>query len=98
MKDLCRCHFPTGIGENAVLEFAPLVDPTTDVVAPSTDVVAPSTEVLTASAGAIKEPTVICEAESEKMTNIAKTSTRIKRGVKIYDQKRTIEYPICNLR
>jgi hypothetical protein len=32
------------------------------------------------------------------MTNIAKTSTRIKRGVKIYDQKRTIEYPICNLR
>ena len=91
MKDLCRCHFPTGIGENAVLEFAPLV-------APSTDVVAPSTEVLTASAGAIKEPTVICEAESEKMTNIAKTSTRIKRGVKIYDQKRTIEYPICNLR
>ena len=91
MKDLCRCHFPTGIGENAVLEFAALVDPTTDVVAPSTDV-------LTASAGAIKEPTVICEAESEKMTNIAKTSTRIKRGVKIYDQKRTIEYPICNLR
>ena len=91
MKDLCRCHFPTGIGENAVLEFAPLVDPSTDVVAPSTDV-------LTASAGAIKEPTVICEAESEKMTNIAKTSTRIKRGVKIYDQKRTIEYPICNLR
>ena len=91
MKDLCRCHFPTGIGENAVLEFADLVDPITDVVAPST-------EVLTASAGAIKEPTVICEAESEKMTNIAKTSTRIKRGVKIYDQKRTIEYPICNLR
>lgn len=91
MKDLCRCHFPTGIGENDVLEFAALVAPTTDVVAPSTDV-------LTASAGAIKEPTVICEAESEKMTNIAKTSTRIKRGVKIYDQKRTIEYPICNLR
>jgi hypothetical protein len=91
LKDLCRCHFPTGIGENAVLEFADLVDPITDVVAPST-------EVLTASAGAIKEPTVICEAESEKMTNIAKTSTRIKRGVKIYDQKRTIEYPICNLR
>lgn len=91
MKDLCRCHFPTGIGENDVLEFAALV-------APSTDVVAPSTDVLTASAGAIKEPTVICEAESEKMTNIAKTSTRIKRGVKIYDQKRTIEYPICNLR
>lgn len=84
MKDLCRCHFPTGIGENDVLEFAALV--------------APSTDVLTASAGAIKEPTVICEAESEKMTNIAKTSTRIKRGVKIYDQKRTIEYPICNLR
>jgi hypothetical protein len=84
LKDLCRCHFPTGIGENDVLEFA--------------DVVAPSTEVLTASAGAIKEPTVICEAESEKMTNIAKTSTRIKRGVKIYDQKRTSEYPICNLR
>jgi hypothetical protein len=91
LKDLCRCHFPTGIGENAVLEFADLVDPSTDVVAPSTDV-------LTASAGVIKEPTVICEAESEKMTNIAKTSTRIKRGVKIYDQKRTIEYPICNLR
>lgn len=91
MKDLCRCHFPTGIGENDVLEFAALV-------APSTDVEAPSTDVLTASAGAIKEPTVICEAESEKMTNIAKTSTRIKRGVKIYDQKRTIEYPICNLR
>lgn len=91
MKDLCRCHFPTGIGENDVLEFAALVAPTTDVVAPSTDV-------LTASAGAIKEPTVICEAESEKITNIAKTSTRIKRGVKIYDQKRTIEYPICNLR
>ena len=91
MKDLCRCHFPTGIGENDVLEFAALVAPTTDVVAPSTDV-------LTASAGAIKEPTVICEAESEKMTNIAKTSTRIKRGVKIYDQNRTIEYPICNLR
>ena len=84
MKDLCRCHFPTGIGENDVLEFAAFV--------------APSTDVLTASAGAIKEPTVICEAESEKMTNIAKTSTRIKRGVKIYDQKRTIEYPICNLR
>ena len=91
MKDLCRCHFPTGIGENDVLEFTTLLAPTVDVVAPSTDVV-------TATAGAIKEPTVICEAESEKMTNIAKISTRIKRGVKIYDQKRTIEYPICNLR
>ena len=47
-----------------------------------------------ASAGASREPTVVCALESVKITNIAKTSTRIKRGVKIYDQKRTIEYAI----
>jgi Pyruvate/2-oxoacid:ferredoxin oxidoreductase gamma subunit len=55
---------------------------------------AAATDEVIASAGAIREPTVVCALESVKITNIAKTSRRIKRGVKIYDQKRTIEYAI----
>jgi len=82
LKDLCRRHdpVPTDVGEKDTLGRAAAVAAATDEVI--------------ASAGAIREPTVVCALESVKITNIAKTSTRIKRGVKIYDQKRTIEYAI----
>jgi hypothetical protein len=71
---------PTGVGEKDTLGAAEAAFAAIDEVI--------------ASAGAMSEPTVVCALESVKMTNIAKTSTRIKRGVKIYDQKRTIEYAI----
>jgi hypothetical protein len=69
------------VGAAAVAAFIPLA------------AVAATDEVI-ASAGAMSEPTVVCALESVKMTNMAKMITIIKSGVKIYDQKRTIEYAI----
>ena len=85
MKDLCRRHgpVPTGVGEKDTLEAAEAAEAT----------FAATVEVI-ASAGATREPTVVCALESVKMTNIEKIITRIKRGVNTYDQKRTIEYAI----
>jgi len=79
---------PTDVGEKDTLGTAAAVAAFTPFAAEA------ATDEVIASAGAISEPTVVCALESVKMTNIAKTSTRIKRGVKIYDQKRTIEYAI----
>jgi hypothetical protein len=75
---------PTDVGEKDTLGTAAFA--IADVVSATDDVIA--------SAGAIREPTVVCALESVKITNIEKIITRIKRGVNTYDQKRTIEYAI----
>jgi hypothetical protein len=77
---------PTGVGEKDTLGAAAAAFIPFAAEAATDEVIA--------SAGAMSEPTVVCALESVKITNIAKTITRIKRGVKIYDQKRTIEYAI----
>jgi len=86
LKDLCRRHveLPTDVGEKDTLGTAAFA--IADVVSATDDVIA--------SAGAMREPTVVCALESVKITNIEKIITRIKRGVNTYDQKRTIEYAI----
>jgi hypothetical protein len=92
LKDLCRRHgpVPTDVGGKDTLEAAEAAEAAV-VAAEAT--FAATVEVI-ASAGATREPTVVCALDNVKMTNIEKIITRIKRGVKIYDQKRTIEYAI----
>jgi hypothetical protein len=86
---MCHAVLPTDVGEKDALETA--AAPFTPFAA---EAALSTTDEVIASAGAMSEPTVVCALESVKMTNIAKTITRIKSGVKIYDQKRTIEYAI----
>jgi len=90
LKDLCRRHgpVPTDVGEKDTLGAAAVA------AVEATEVAFAAIDDVIARAGAMSEPTVVCVLESEKITNIAKIITRIKSGVKIYDQKRTIEYAI----
>lgn len=81
---------PTDVGEKDTLGAAEAAV----VAAEAAVVAAEATDEVIASAGAMREPTVVCALESVKMTNIEKIITRIKRGVNTYDQKRTIEYAI----
>jgi hypothetical protein len=103
LKDLCRRHgpVPTDVGGKDTLEAAEAAEATVvaaEATFAATVVAAEATFAATveviASAGATREPTVVCALDNVKMTNIEKIITRIKRGVKIYDQKRTIEYAI----
>lgn len=81
---------PTDVGEKDTLEAAEAAV----VAAEAAEATFAVTVEVIASAGATREPMVVCALDSVKMTNIEKIITRINRGVNTYDQKRTIEYAI----
>jgi dihydroxyacetone kinase-like predicted kinase len=85
---------PTDVGEKDTLEAAEAAVVAAEAAVVAAEATFAATVEVIASAGATREPMVVCALDSVKMTNIEKIITRINRGVNTYDQKRTIEYAI----